>query len=63
MDLSLRLTRTSRNERASQVMREHAVIVEAITVQEADAAQVAMRFHINQARRRMIDRAQDQPRC
>lgn len=62
MTLSLRLTRTSKSDRASQVVREHAVIVEAITAQEADAALVAMQFHINQARRRMIDRNRDEPR-
>jgi GntR family transcriptional repressor for pyruvate dehydrogenase complex len=59
MKLSLSLTRTSPGKRASQVLREHAQIVEAIQAQEPDTAQIAMQLHIAQARRRMIDRRQD----
>jgi GntR family transcriptional regulator, transcriptional repressor for pyruvate dehydrogenase complex len=59
MSLSLRLTRTGSKSRAEQVLQEHAVILEAIAVQDADAAEIAMRYHIGQARRRMIDRNRD----
>ncbi len=59
MNLSLNLTRTSPRERASAVLQEHAMIVEAIKMQDPDAAEVAMKFHITQARRRMIDRNRD----
>jgi GntR family transcriptional repressor for pyruvate dehydrogenase complex len=59
MTLALSLTRTSPHERASQVLREHAAIVEAIQIQDPDSAQIAMQFHIAQARRRMIDRNRD----
>jgi GntR family transcriptional repressor for pyruvate dehydrogenase complex len=59
MNLSLRLTRTSPRERTSQVLQEHVHILEAIKNQDADSAQVAMQFHITQARRRMIDRNRD----
>ncbi len=59
MNISLSLTRTSPRERASAVLQEHALIVEAIRVQDPDAAEVAMKFHITQARRRVIDRNRD----
>jgi GntR family transcriptional repressor for pyruvate dehydrogenase complex len=59
MNLSLQLTRTSPRERASQVLQEHVLILEAISLQDADAAQIAMQFHLTQARRRMIDRNRD----
>ena len=59
MNLSLNLTRTSPRERGSAVLQEHALIVEAIKMQDPDAAEVAMKFHITQARRRMIDRNRD----
>ncbi len=60
MNVSLHLTRTSPRERASQVLREHALILEAIKLQDGDSAQVAMQFHITQARRRMVDRSRDE---
>lgn len=59
MRLSLSLTRTGSRERARQVLHEHTQIVEAIRAQDADAAQIAMQFHINQARRRLVDRSRD----
>lgn len=59
MNLALNLTRTSPRERASQVLREHTLILEAIAIQDPDSAQVAMQFHITQARRRIIDRKRD----
>lgn len=59
MAASLMLTRTGGAERAAQVLREHAAVVAAIAMQEPDSAEIAMRFHINQARLRMIDRRRD----
>lgn len=59
MNVSLQLTHTSKSKRITQVLQEHALILEAIQMQEPDAAQIAMQFHINQARRRMIDRNRD----
>jgi len=59
MKLSLNLTRTSPRERASHVLQEHFAILEAIKMQDPDSAQVAMLYHITQARRRMIDRNRD----
>lgn len=60
MNVALRLTRTSPRERASQVLSEHAMIVEAIRLQDGDAAQLAMQFHITQVRRRLVDRSRDE---
>lgn len=59
MSLSLNLTRTSSGERTAQVLHEHRLILDAIRGQEAEAAETAMRFHIIQARHRMIDRNRD----
>ncbi|HQT46103.1 MAG: GntR family transcriptional regulator [Acidocella sp. 20-63-7] len=59
MNLTLRLTHTSPHERASVVLQEHSLIVEAIRNQDPESAQIAMQFHITQARRRMIDRKRD----
>ncbi|OYV37975.1 MAG: GntR family transcriptional regulator [Rhodospirillales bacterium 20-64-7] len=56
MTASLMLTRTSAVERAAQVLREHEAIFAAIALQEPESAEIAMRFHISQARLRMIDR-------
>lgn len=56
MALSLNLTRTGPSLRAAHVLHEHRLILDAIRGQEAEAAEIAMRFHIVQARRRMVDR-------
>jgi GntR family transcriptional repressor for pyruvate dehydrogenase complex len=55
MSLALELTRTGSPERARRVINEHAQILDAIRLQDADAAETAMQFHIGQARRRMVD--------
>ena len=59
MDVSLNLTRTGSRERTQQVLNEHTIILEAIQSKESEAAEVAMRFHIGQSQRRVIDRNQD----
>lgn len=59
MSLGLRLTETSVASRAVRALDEHALILEAITAQDLDAAETAMRFHLSQSRRRMIDRNRD----
>lgn len=60
MNIALHLTRTSTRERTSQLLREHAMILEAIKSRDGDAAQLAMQFHITQARRRLVDRTRDE---
>ncbi|MGF1625767.1 MAG: FadR/GntR family transcriptional regulator [Alphaproteobacteria bacterium] len=59
MTLSLSLTRTGSRERTRQVLEEHSRIVEAIRGQDGETASLAMQFHIDQARRRLIDRKRD----
>jgi len=54
------VARTASRERAVQVMAEHARIVEAIRFQDEEGAETAMRFHLSQARRRLIDRGRDE---
>ncbi|MGH7066724.1 MAG: FadR/GntR family transcriptional regulator [Acetobacteraceae bacterium] len=57
--LGLRLTETGVKSRAAHAFDEHALILEAIAAQDPDAAETAMRFHLSQSRRRMIDRNRD----
>lgn len=59
MDVSLNLTRTGSRERIRQVLDEHTIVLEAIQLREPESAEVAMRFHIGQSRRRVIDRNRD----
>jgi GntR family transcriptional repressor for pyruvate dehydrogenase complex len=59
MRVSLGLTRTGSLQRARQVLEEHVRIFEAIRAQDGELAEVSMRFHIGQARRRVIDRSRD----
>jgi GntR family transcriptional repressor for pyruvate dehydrogenase complex len=59
MMLSLNLTRTGSAQRARNVLLEHAEVVEAIRKQEPETAQIAMLYHIGQARSRMVDRSRD----
>lgn len=59
MKLTLNLTRTGPRERARQVLEEHMRVVEAIRRQDGESASLAMRFHIDQARRRLVDGKRD----
>jgi len=59
MDVSLNVTRTGSRERIQEVLKEHTIILEAIQAREQDAADVAMRFHLGQSRRRTLDRNRD----
>jgi GntR family transcriptional repressor for pyruvate dehydrogenase complex len=60
MTLSLNLTRTGSAQRGRKVLAEHAEVLEAIRAQDPETAQIAMLYHVGQARRRMIDRNRDQ---
>lgn len=59
MDVSLNLTRTGSRARIKQVLDEHTIILDAIEQQEPAEAEVAMRFHLGQSRRRVLDRNKD----
>ncbi len=59
MTLALGLTREGSPERSARVLDEHARIYEAIAQGDGDGAELAMRYHIDQARRRVTDRRRD----
>jgi GntR family transcriptional repressor for pyruvate dehydrogenase complex len=59
MRLSINLTRTGSTRRAQKVMDEHTAIVEAIRARDGDRARVAMQFHLDQAKQRVINRERD----
>lgn len=59
MRLTLGLTRTASKKRALTVLDEHSTIVAAIRAREGEEARVAMKYHLGQARRRLIDRQRD----
>jgi GntR family transcriptional repressor for pyruvate dehydrogenase complex len=58
--LNVSLMRTGPKTRADQLVVEHSRILEAIRVQDEETAEIAMRFHLTQARRRLIDRSRDE---
>lgn len=58
MGVALGLTRTGSQERAATVVQEHAHVLDAIRLGDAEMAGMAMQFHIAQARRRVMDRTQ-----
>lgn len=59
MRLTLNLTRTGTQQRSLLVMAEHQAIVQAITIQDAEQARVAMQYHLAQARGRLVGQSQD----
>jgi DNA-binding FadR family transcriptional regulator len=59
MSLALGLTREGSPERSARVLDEHAHIFEAISQGDGDGAELAMRYHVDQARRRITDRRRD----
>jgi DNA-binding FadR family transcriptional regulator len=59
MQVALGLTREGSRERSQRVVDEHVRVHEAILAREAASAEIAMRYHIDQARRRLTDRRRD----
>jgi len=59
MRLTINLTRTGSARRVQKVLEEHTAIVEAIRAKDGDRARVAMQFHLDQARQRLIHHDQD----
>jgi DNA-binding FadR family transcriptional regulator len=59
MNVTLSLTRESSEQRRERVLDEHDRIVNAIRVGDADSASIAMRYHLDQARNRLLDRDLD----
>lgn len=59
MDITLALTRESSAQRRDRVIDEHQRIVNAIRVGDAESAGIAMQYHLDQARNRLLDRQLD----
>ncbi len=59
MNVTLTLTRSASLQRRERVLDEHDRIVNAIRVSDAESAGIAMRYHIDQARNRLLDRQLD----
>ncbi|MDB5871411.1 MAG: FadR family transcriptional regulator [Ramlibacter sp.] len=59
MNVTLSLTREASDQRRERVLDEHDRIVHAIRVGDADSAAIAMRYHLDQARNRLLDRHLD----
>jgi len=59
MAVALGITRQRTQLRSARVIDEHVRIYEAIAASEPDSAELAMRYQIDQARKRLIDRKRD----
>jgi GntR family transcriptional regulator, transcriptional repressor for pyruvate dehydrogenase complex len=59
MGVALGITGAAPAPRSERVLAEHARIYEAIAEGDPDSAEIAMRYHIDQARRRMTDRRRE----
>ena len=59
MNVTLSLTRAASEQRRIRVLDEHDRIVHAIRIGDADSAAIAMRYHLDQARNRLLDRHLD----
>jgi len=55
MRVTWSLTREASEERRRRVLDEHQRIVHALMAGDADAADIAMRYHVHQARSRLLD--------
>jgi DNA-binding FadR family transcriptional regulator len=60
MTVALGITRTGSRERARRVVEEHEAIAEAIASGDAEAAGLAMRYHLHRSRLRVTDGQRDQ---
>ncbi|MBI0539382.1 FadR family transcriptional regulator [Roseomonas sp. KE2513] len=59
MTVALGLTRVGSKERARRVVEEHEAIAEAIQAGDAEAAGLAMRYHLHRSRQRVTDGQRD----
>jgi DNA-binding FadR family transcriptional regulator len=60
MTVALGITRVGSKERARRVFDEHEAIAEAIARGDAEAAGLAMRYHLHRSRQRVTDGQRDQ---
>ncbi len=59
MTVALSITQEGSQERAARVLDEHQRIYDAIAMGDAEAAHLAMRYHIGRARQRVTDHERD----
>jgi DNA-binding FadR family transcriptional regulator len=59
MSVTLSLTRDASEQRRLRVLDEHDRIVHAIRIGDAESASIAMRYHLDQVRNRLLDRHLD----
>jgi len=59
MRVALGITKSGSRERTQRVWEEHEAIYDAIAARDAEAADLAMRYHLHRARRRITDHARD----
>ncbi len=59
MTVALGITRAGSQERARRVVEEHEAIAEAIERGDAEAASLAMRYHLHRSRQRVTDGQRD----
>ena len=59
MTVALNITAQGSAERSRRVLDEHSRIYDAIAMSDPEAANLAMRYHINRARQRITDQQQD----
>jgi DNA-binding FadR family transcriptional regulator len=59
MSITLSLTREASEQRRTRVLDEHDRIVHAVRIGDGDSAAIAMRYHLDQVRNRLLDRHLD----
>jgi len=59
MNVTLSLTREASQQRRARVLDEHDRIVHAIRIGDSESASIAMRYHLDQVRNRLLDRHLD----
>ncbi len=59
MHMTLSLTSEASEQRRARVLDEHDRVLKAIRVGDPDSAAIAMRYHVDQARNRLLDRQMD----
>ncbi len=59
MAVALSITQAGAQDRARRVLDEHAAIAEAVARGDAEAADLAMRYHLHRSRQRVTDRQRD----
>lgn len=59
MSVALSITQAGSKQRARRVLEEHEAISEAIVNGDAEAADLAMRYHLHRSRQRVTDRQRD----